>query len=59
MSQLSDWKRAHMCTENHVCFGRVHVHVYHVWYVHAIHLVVTYHYKYVHVHVYHFPIRKL
>ncbi len=24
MSQLSDWKRAHMCTENHVCFGRVH-----------------------------------
>ncbi len=20
-SQLSDWKRAHMCTENHVCFG--------------------------------------
>ncbi len=26
MSQLSDWKRAHMCTENHVCFGR-YVHV--------------------------------
>ena len=24
MSQLSDWKRAHMCTENHVCFGRIH-----------------------------------
>jgi hypothetical protein len=24
MSQRSDWKRAHMCTENHVCFGRVH-----------------------------------
>ncbi len=24
MSQLSDWKRAHMCTENHVCVGRVH-----------------------------------
>jgi hypothetical protein len=23
-SQLSDWKRAHMCTENHVCFGRIH-----------------------------------
>jgi hypothetical protein len=22
--QLSDWKRAHMCTENHVCFGRRH-----------------------------------
>jgi hypothetical protein len=21
---LSDWKRAHMCTENHVCFGRIH-----------------------------------
>ncbi len=24
MSQLSDWKRAHMCTENHACFGRTH-----------------------------------
>ncbi len=24
MSQLSNWKRAHMCTENHVCFGRIH-----------------------------------
>ena len=24
MSQLSDWKGAHMCTENHVCFGRIH-----------------------------------
>ncbi len=24
MSQLSDWKRAHMCTENHVCIGRIH-----------------------------------
>jgi hypothetical protein len=24
MSQLSDWKRAHMCTENHMCFGRIH-----------------------------------
>jgi hypothetical protein len=24
VSQLSDWKRAHMCTENHVCFGRIH-----------------------------------
>ncbi len=24
MSQLSDRKRAHMCTENHVCFGRIH-----------------------------------
>ncbi len=24
LSQLSDWKRAHMCTENHVCFGRIH-----------------------------------
>jgi hypothetical protein len=24
MSQLSDWKRAHMCTENHICFGRIH-----------------------------------
>jgi hypothetical protein len=24
MSQLSDWKMAHMCTENHVCFGRIH-----------------------------------
>jgi hypothetical protein len=24
MSQLSDWKRAHMRTENHVCFGRIH-----------------------------------
>ncbi len=24
MSQLSDWKRAHMCTENHVCFGRIY-----------------------------------
>ncbi len=24
MSQLSDWKSAHMCTENHVCFGRIH-----------------------------------
>ncbi len=23
MSQLSDWKRAHMCTENHVCFGQL------------------------------------
>ncbi len=41
MSQLSDWKRAHMRTENHVCFGRIHgsqyVHVYrhvHV-YVHS------------------------
>jgi hypothetical protein len=22
MSQLSDWKRAHICTENHVCFWR-------------------------------------
>jgi hypothetical protein len=22
--KLSDWKRAHMCTENHVCFGRIH-----------------------------------
>jgi hypothetical protein len=21
---LIDWKRAHMCTENHVCFGRIH-----------------------------------
>jgi hypothetical protein len=21
---LSDWKRAHMCTECHVCFGRIH-----------------------------------
>ncbi len=25
MSQLSDWKRAHMCTENHLCFGRTRV----------------------------------
>ncbi len=24
LSQLSDWKRAHMCTENHVCLGRIH-----------------------------------
>ncbi len=24
MSQLSDWKRAHMCTENHVFFRRIH-----------------------------------
>jgi hypothetical protein len=24
MSQLSDWKRAHMCYENYVCFGRIH-----------------------------------
>jgi hypothetical protein len=24
VSQLSDWKRAHMCTANHVCFGRIH-----------------------------------
>ncbi len=23
-SQLSDWKRAHMCTENHMCLGRIH-----------------------------------
>jgi hypothetical protein len=35
MSQLSDWKRAHMCTKNHVCFvqyqwyhGTYVVHVY-------------------------------
>ena len=24
MSQISDWKRAHMCNEKHVCFGRIH-----------------------------------
>jgi hypothetical protein len=24
MSQLSDWKRAHVCTEKHACFGRLH-----------------------------------
>ncbi len=23
-TQLSDWKGAHMCTENHLCFGRTH-----------------------------------
>ncbi len=28
LSQLSDWKRAHMCAENHVCFGRIHVSQY-------------------------------
>jgi hypothetical protein len=36
MSQLSDWKRAHMCTENHVCtytctYVHLHGHTYH-WY---------------------------
>jgi hypothetical protein len=29
MSQLSDWKRAHMCTENHVCTTGVPVMPYH------------------------------
>jgi hypothetical protein len=24
MSQLSGWKRAHMCTEDRVCFGTIH-----------------------------------
>jgi hypothetical protein len=24
VSQLSDWKRAHMCTANHLCFGRIY-----------------------------------
>ncbi len=27
MSQLSDWKRAHMCTENHVCYQWYSTHV--------------------------------
>jgi hypothetical protein len=31
MSQLSDWKRAHMCTENHVCtYVPVYVRTYNV-----------------------------
>jgi hypothetical protein len=31
MSQLSDWKRAHMCTENHVCTYEWYVHVTYVY----------------------------
>jgi hypothetical protein len=52
MSQLSDWKRAHMCT--HVCFGRIHgsqlreyVRTYHgstyQWYVHVYVLIMLCH----------------
>jgi hypothetical protein len=47
MSQLSDWKRAHMCTENHVYFGR-YCHTY----VHGPTPIVC-QYTCTYVHVYH------
>jgi hypothetical protein len=35
MSQLYDWKRAHMCTENQVCFGSTRVRTIRYEYVHV------------------------